>query len=279
MGFEAAKCPECLGDIQIPTDRESAKCMLCGKDLDVRAVLGSTAPSEEGGQLATLSTSTATGQPATLPTATAANKPAIPMSAQLALTAVALLGGVALLFGAGEKAVVPKPQMVAVHIEASPPQAIITIDGKAVPNPFDGEFPADPDSTTAHMVVTQADGYEKNTKYIHYRQGQRVSEFIRLESDEAAKASREQAREQAASEARGAAERLESLRQKVKGKYASLDRDGGCLSKGMPPFNRNFEGGTFAENELVAKADGCVRRWPGGHNDDTPLRNIYCCPK
>lgn len=48
MGFQAAKCPGCRGDIQIPTDRESAKCMLCGRDLDVQAALAASHGSSAG---------------------------------------------------------------------------------------------------------------------------------------------------------------------------------------------------------------------------------------
>lgn len=33
MGFQAAKCPECGADIQVPANRANAKCMFCGKDI------------------------------------------------------------------------------------------------------------------------------------------------------------------------------------------------------------------------------------------------------
>ena len=36
MGFQAAKCPECGADIQVPSDRNTVKCMYCGKDIIVR---------------------------------------------------------------------------------------------------------------------------------------------------------------------------------------------------------------------------------------------------
>jgi len=48
MGFQAAKCPSCAGDIQVPTDRDVVKCMYCGVDVVVREAIRAVAgPSAE----------------------------------------------------------------------------------------------------------------------------------------------------------------------------------------------------------------------------------------
>lgn len=39
MSFKAAKCPNCAGDIQVPDDRDTAKCMYCGSDIVVREAI------------------------------------------------------------------------------------------------------------------------------------------------------------------------------------------------------------------------------------------------
>lgn len=39
MAFEAAKCPNCGANIQVPSDRDVAKCMYCGKDIVVREAI------------------------------------------------------------------------------------------------------------------------------------------------------------------------------------------------------------------------------------------------
>jgi len=39
MPFKAAKCPNCAGDIQVPDDRDTAKCMYCGSDIIVREAI------------------------------------------------------------------------------------------------------------------------------------------------------------------------------------------------------------------------------------------------
>jgi hypothetical protein len=197
---------------------------------------------------------------------------------RIALAVVAMVAGAALLFGTPGLAVSPKPATVEVHIAATPQDAHLTLDGRPIPNPFEGVFPLDPDDGTSHMIVAQAEGYERKVKYIRYR-GERVSEAITLVSDEAARSKREADRQLAATEVRETAEHLATLRKKVKGRHFRLEPDSGCLSKGLPPYNRSFEGGTFAENEQVAKAEGCVHRWPGAHNQDTPLANLYCCPR
>src|ERR1035441_7605331 len=37
--FTAAKCPNCGGDLQVPTDRDSVKCMYCSGDVIVRQAI------------------------------------------------------------------------------------------------------------------------------------------------------------------------------------------------------------------------------------------------
>lgn len=39
MSFKAAKCPNCAGDIQVPEERDTAKCMYCGSDIVVREAI------------------------------------------------------------------------------------------------------------------------------------------------------------------------------------------------------------------------------------------------
>jgi tetratricopeptide (TPR) repeat protein len=46
VGFAKTTCPACKGEIQVPDDRETAKCMLCGHDIDVVAALGAPQPSK-----------------------------------------------------------------------------------------------------------------------------------------------------------------------------------------------------------------------------------------
>jgi DNA-directed RNA polymerase subunit RPC12/RpoP len=39
MTFQAGKCPECGGDLQLPDDRTTVKCMYCGVDVTVQEVI------------------------------------------------------------------------------------------------------------------------------------------------------------------------------------------------------------------------------------------------
>lgn len=39
MTFKAAKCPNCAGDLQVPEDRDTVKCMYCGSDIIVREAI------------------------------------------------------------------------------------------------------------------------------------------------------------------------------------------------------------------------------------------------
>ena len=39
MEFKAARCPSCKGELQVPVDKDSVKCMYCGIDIQVNQVL------------------------------------------------------------------------------------------------------------------------------------------------------------------------------------------------------------------------------------------------
>lgn len=66
--------------------------------------------------------------------------------------------------------------------------------------------------------------------------------------------------------------RVEQLRAKVKKKYWDSEPDSHCTGKGMPPYKWSYEGGTFAEDAEVARADGCTPAY--GYAENTS----FCCP-
>lgn len=68
---------------------------------------------------------------------------------------------------------------------------------------------------------------------------------------------------------------IAKLRQKVTVKWWGTEKDGTCTGKGLPPYRKDYEGGTFDENEKVAKYDGCVSPF---QSKDDALRNTFCCP-
>lgn len=68
---------------------------------------------------------------------------------------------------------------------------------------------------------------------------------------------------------------IRKLRAKVTVKWWGFEKDGTCTGKGLPPYRKDYEGGTFDENERVAKHDGC--KSPFQSRDDA-LRNTFCCP-
>jgi hypothetical protein len=68
---------------------------------------------------------------------------------------------------------------------------------------------------------------------------------------------------------------IAKLRQKVSVKWWGTEKDGTCMGKGLPPYRKDYEGGTFDENEKVAKHDGCVSPF---QSKDDALRNTFCCP-
>lgn len=71
----------------------------------------------------------------------------------------------------------------------------------------------------------------------------------------------------------GRAAATDKLREKVKRKYSGDEPDRECTGKGLPPFRWDYEGGTYAEDEQVAKADGCTKL------HQTIELQVYCCPK
>lgn len=86
------------------------------------------------------------------------------------------------------------------------------------------------------------------------------------------KAEVEAQRERAKREEEERAERVKRLRSKVKKKYWDEEPDGECTGKGLPPYRWDYEGGTYAEDEEVARADGCRKL----HR--TVELQTYCCP-
>jgi hypothetical protein len=71
------------------------------------------------------------------------------------------------------------------------------------------------------------------------------------------------------------AREITKLREVVKTKWHSFDRDAQCTGKALPPFRKEYEGGTFDQNEKVALYDDC--KSPYESRDDA-LRNTFCCP-
>jgi hypothetical protein len=67
-----------------------------------------------------------------------------------------------------------------------------------------------------------------------------------------------------------------SLKSKVRVKSWGAEPDAECSGKGLPPFRKSYEGGTFEEDELVALADGCAHLFQrrGNMND-----SVFCCPR
>jgi hypothetical protein len=97
-------------------------------------------------------------------------------------------------------------------------------------------------------------------------------------ADAEAKAAEERRKaEEAAAKARSeeAAKRISLLREKVKRTrfLGEEGPDGECVGKSLPPYRRQYEGGTYAEDDEVAFADGCKKL-----HRSVELRD-YCCPK
>jgi len=66
--------------------------------------------------------------------------------------------------------------------------------------------------------------------------------------------------------------RIETLKEKVKKKYLDTEPDGLCTGKGLPPYRWDYEGGTYAEDEEVARAEECVPAFKEANVS-------FCCPK
>lgn len=100
-----------------------------------------------------------------------------------------------------------------------------------------------------------------------------IEQARRERAEKEARAAEEQRKAEEAAEraaAKAKAERIAKLRVKVKSKYWSFKPDPTCLGKGKPQFMMIYEGGTFAENDEVALAAGCVK--------EPMLDTTYCCP-
>jgi hypothetical protein len=84
------------------------------------------------------------------------------------------------------------------------------------------------------------------------------------------------AEEQRKAQAEARAKAVINAKRKVQVTSSGDERDGNCAGKGLPPYRKYFEGGTFEEDDLVATAAGCVRLFP---NSQIPENmTTYCCP-
>lgn len=68
-------------------------------------------------------------------------------------------------------------------------------------------------------------------------------------------------------------ERARALRDKISKRYWSQEPDGTCTGNGDPAYRWTYEGGTFAEDAELAKAEGCVAAYSIASN------TIFCCPQ
>lgn len=124
---------------------------------------------------------------------------------------------------------------------------------------------ADPTSTSGKAATAKL--AEMKPKYDAWKQADdekqaKAAEEKRKADEESAKAARE-------AEAR----RIASLKQKVTKKYYDKDPDSECTGKGLPAYRWDYAGGTFAEDQEVAEADGCRKL------HQTVELQVYCCPK
>jgi hypothetical protein len=85
----------------------------------------------------------------------------------------------------------------------------------------------------------------------------------------------DEARAKAEAEARTLA--VAAARDKVRPKYDGFDPDATCTAKGLPPYRKDYGGGTLAEDQMIAQADGCQPLFPG--RDDPMLAVTFCCPR
>lgn len=85
---------------------------------------------------------------------------------------------------------------------------------------------------------------------------------------------RQEAEKQAAEAQRQAAA---ALRSKVRRGHTFASEDDICASKGKPPRSYRYTGGTYAENESVAYADGCVAYDDRSVQVMGHAQNHFCC--
>lgn len=91
----------------------------------------------------------------------------------------------------------------------------------------------------------------------------------KLRKERSEKAAQAAAEVQKAATQRAAA----ALKGKVHKKYWNKSPDGECTGRAFPPYRWDYEGGTFAEDALVATSDGCVKL------HSSPEIQTYCCPE
>ena len=122
---------------------------------------------------------------------------------------------------------------------------------------------ADPNSTSGKEAAKRLDEKildELKPKYDAWK------------ADQDAKAA---AAAQAAAQAR--ADAIASARRKITLSYWGHDPDDQCTALGKPPYRINYGGGKLAEDQMVARADGCEALYP---NSTDPLIAItFCCPQ
>lgn len=124
---------------------------------------------------------------------------------------------------------------------------------------------ADPNSTSGKAATAKL--AELKPKYDAWKQADEAKQAKEAEA-------RRKANEEAATAAREAeARRVATLRQKVTRKYDGTEPDSECTGKGFQPYRWDYSGGTFAENQEVASADGCRKL------HQTVEIQVYCCPK
>jgi hypothetical protein len=120
---------------------------------------------------------------------------------------------------------------------------------------------ADPNSTSGKAATAKLT--EMKPKYDAWK---KADDEKQAKEAEARRKANEEAR---AREAVAAAERIQVLRRKIHKETAEVFNDK-CAAQGKPAHGYKYGGGTYAENEQVYKADGCVLMEFGS--------SFVCCP-
>jgi len=128
---------------------------------------------------------------------------------------------------------------------------------------------ADPNSTSGKAATAKLTAMKP--KYDAWKADQDAKAAAAAEAQRRADAARAAAEAQARGQAAAAA------RAKVRPKYDGFDPDTTCTAKGLPPYRKDYGGGTLAEDQMVAQADGCSPLFPG--RDDPMLAITFCCPR
>lgn len=132
-----------------------------------------------------------------------------------------------------------------------------------------GAVGADPNSTSGKAAASKLTSMKP--KYDAWLADQKAKAAAAAEAQGRADAAR------AAAEAQARAQAAAAARTKVRPKYDGYDPDTTCTAKGLPPFRKDYGGGTLAEDQMVAQADGCSPLFPG--RDDPMLAITFCCPR